>query len=248
MPFLSRKLRTPGVWRQVVTRVIDPAAGSAAVRGELLFFSLLLVWANTSLLAGRWNHSGAFFPVPLANGEWWRLVTHPWVHVSWYHLLLDGAAFLMLCAELGAWNRWRRLGAIMSGALGSLLAALSSPIVASHGFCGLSGIAHGLMAVSALEMIRANERYRRSAGLLALGCVVAKTLIEAFTGNVLLSFLHFGLMGSPVAACHAGGVLGGLIFWLLLRQNCRAVPSNHVAPVTPETAAARTAENCFPVR
>jgi hypothetical protein len=46
--------------------------------------------------------------------------------------------------------------------------------------------------------------------------VIAKAAFEAATGNVALSFLHFGLMGIPVAACHAGGVIGGLVLSLLL--------------------------------
>ena len=198
-----------------VTGVVEQQRG---VRCELLIVLLLLVWANTSLLAGEWNHAWAFSPSRVAAGEWWRLLTHPFVHVSWYHLLLDGAAFLMLYTEMSAWSRRQRLMAVLSCAFGSLVAALSSPIVAGNGFCGLSGIAHGLMVLSALGMVRGKERAQRCAGWIALSCVIAKALLEAITGDVLLSFVHMGLMGSPVAACHAGGVVGGVLAWLIIAR------------------------------
>jgi hypothetical protein len=75
--------------------------GLTPLRLELLFFALILAIANAPLPGGVWQQQLVFFPGSLASGEWWRLVTHPLVHVSWYHLLLDGAAFLMLYAELG---------------------------------------------------------------------------------------------------------------------------------------------------
>jgi rhomboid family GlyGly-CTERM serine protease len=213
---LERDSNVIGDWFRSSSFVTGGVEQQRSLRCELLVVLLLLAWANTSLLAGEWNHAWAFFPSRVAAGEWWRLLTHPFVHVSWYHLLLDSAAFLMLYAEMCARPRWQRLGAVLSCAFGSLVAALSSPIVAGNGFGGLSGIAHGLMVLSALGMVRGNERAQRCAGWIALSCVIGKALLEAITGDVLLSFVHMGLMGSPVAACHAGGVVGGLLFWLIL--------------------------------
>jgi hypothetical protein len=35
--------------------------------------------------------------------------------------------------------------------------------------------------------------------------------------------LHFGYVGTPVAACHLGGVLGGLAAWLAAKRSSRPV-------------------------
>jgi hypothetical protein len=90
-------------------------------------------------------------------------------------------------------------------------------MIQTRGLCGLSGIAHGLMAISALDMVRAgNDPAIRRAGLISFALVVAKSIIEALTGSIMLERLHFGRLGSPVAVCHAGGVLGGLVGWALM--------------------------------
>ena len=85
------------------------------------------------------------------------------------------------------------------------------------------------MALSAVEMIRRVEKRERIAGWCALLIVVGKAAIEAATGQVALAILHFGLMGVPIAACHAGGAVAGLMFALLVRT------ANHAASSIPES-------------
>lgn len=69
------------------------------------------------------------------------------------------------------------------------------------------------MAVSALEMIgqRGPGSPERHAGLVCFLLVVGKASVEALSGRMFFAFLHFGLMGEPVAVSHAGGIIGGLI-------------------------------------
>jgi rhomboid family GlyGly-CTERM serine protease len=173
----------------------------------------------------------SFFPGSVAAGEWWRLLTHPFVHVSWYHLLLDGGAFFLILGGLRERGAWRRLSLVAASALGSLAAVLvGAPGVTSLGFCGLSGAAHGLMAASALEMIRAADGSERRLGAALLAGTAAKCLYEALTGRCFLEILHFGLLGTPLAISHAGGFLGGALVWLAL-DRC---PREHL----PHTAAA----------
>ena len=204
-----------------------PRTGTA-LRLELLAFATMLAIVNSPLLGGAWNAPLAFLPERVIHGQWWRVLTHPFVHVSWYHLLLDGAAFFMLYAELREWSSHRRLLAVAASATGSLLAALTSPVVFANGFGGLSGVAHGLMAISAVEMIRGDRTWERRAGWCALILVIGKAGLEAATGNVALACLHFGLMGVPVAACHAGGVVGGLLVSLSFRT--RQLPGRGAPP------------------
>ncbi len=182
-----------------------------------LIFAIIILVANAPLFWGGSTGALAFFPANVAAGEWWRILTHPFVHISWYHLLLDGSAFLMLCAELRHWRAARRVAAIGTCAAGSLLATFSSPVLWQHGFGGLSGVAHGLMAISSLEMITCDSSEERPVGWCCFIGLLIKGTSEAITGNVVLSFLHFGLVGSPIAACHAGGIIGGLVFYLAVR-------------------------------
>lgn len=82
-----------------------------------------------------------------------------------------------------------------------------------------SGVAHGLMVVSGLEMITAKSSHQtlRRAGAVCFAAVVLKSGLEAVTGQAFFTSLHFGLLGTPVAVCHAGGVLGGIVAFLSWR-------------------------------
>jgi rhomboid family GlyGly-CTERM serine protease len=160
-----------------------------------------------------------FMPQAVQDGEWWRLFTHPFVHVTWYHLLLDGVAFLALYHSLVEVSAVRRLLYVLAAAAGSLLLSwASAPGISTSGLCGLSGTAHGLMAVSALELVGAQPpgSNGRRIGLVSLAVVVGKAALEALSGRMFFTFLHFGLMGDPVAVSHAGGIIGGLFAMLVL--------------------------------
>ncbi len=188
------------------------------VSRDLWVLALLIMLVNVPLLLGGPNEALLFVPSRIAAGEGWRLLTGPFVHVSLYHLLLDAGAFLMLYDSLREPSRFWRLLAVASCAAGSLaLAALT--MMPNGSLCGLSGVGHGLMAISALEMIDDSDRTSVRIGAICLVGLVAKSLFEAFTGYVFFASLHLGDIGSPVAVCHLGGVLGGLaIFaWRHLR-------------------------------
>lgn len=195
-------------------------------RFELAVFAALLLVLNAPVAAGRVPSALIFQPDAVGAGEWWRLVTHPFVHATWYHLLLDGTAFLALHASLAEARAGRRLAYVLASGAGSLGAAwIVRGGSMAGGLCGLSGIAHGLMAVSALEAIvlaRAAGGAQRSAmlraGWTSLALVVAKAGYEAVAGRMLFTWLHFGLMGEPVAVSHAGGVAGGLGLALAFRM------------------------------
>jgi len=98
-----------------------------------------------------------------------------------------------------------------AGSLGASL--IPSPL--TDGLCGLSGIAHGLMAVSALEIMRSTDRSLQNAGMICFITVVLKSIYEAFTVTIAFGFLHFGSIGNAVPICHAGGVLGGILGGLI---------------------------------
>lgn len=178
-------------------------------------WTILLLVVNLPLLWGEVRTSLLFLPDEVAQGQWWRVLTYPLVHLSWYHFLLDAGGFLLLlgCLEEKRWLP-RSLYIIVSGAGALLLAALLDPAISRQGLSGLSGIAHGLMAIAALEMLR--HREQRKWGWISLMMVVSKSAYELWTGQVLFEFIHMGLCGQPMAASHAGGVAGALIVFSLI--------------------------------
>jgi rhomboid family GlyGly-CTERM serine protease len=188
-------------------------------RPEMLLFLGLLFAFNFPVLFGNWWGSMMFQSEAVAGGEWWRLVTHPFVHVTWYHLLLDGTAFLTLYHSLLETRLLKRLAYVLAGGAGSLVLSWMVSDNLVQGLCGLSGIAHGLMAVSAVEMISdtSSDRTTRRVGWISFVLVVLKAAFEAVTGRMFLGFLAFGMLGDPVAVSHAGGIVGGLSMMLLLR-------------------------------
>jgi rhomboid family GlyGly-CTERM serine protease len=202
---------------------LDASLRDTFWRCELTALAAWLVLANLPLLFGGMADGLAFHPQAVGAGEWWRVLTHPFAHVSWYHLLLDAAAFFLAYSELRERRFVERAALVTAAGAGSLLAAvLASPAVAIHGLCGLSGLAHGLSAVVGVELfLRSREQLLRAGGLACLVIVVGKSVIEAATGNVLFADWHFGWLGTPIAVCHGGGVLGALVTWLILQSSQR---------------------------
>ncbi|MBN1419337.1 MAG: rhombosortase [Planctomycetes bacterium] len=199
------------------------------VSPDLWILAVLLLVLNAHLWGSGAAERLIFLPDAVAAGEWWRLVTHPFVHASWWHLALDGAAFALAYRGLGSAPRARRLAWTAACGAGSLLAALLfSPIVFARGLCGLSGIAHGMTVLNGLEIARTGgeDRTLRRMGLACAALVVGKSIIEAVRGDILFASLHLGSVGVPIAVCHAGGVLGGLCAWLVVSRRPRVVPGH----------------------
>lgn len=189
-------------------------------RMELLLFLSAICLINIPLLWGERFSNFAFVPSYVADGEWWRVITYSFAHVSWYHLFIDAGAFMLLYCGLLEPSWLKRILYVVFCALGSLAAAMLSPDIFSGGLCGLSGAAHGLMAVSALEIISHNtaDDNMRFVGVVGLWIVVVKSIVEVVTGKVVFSFLHIGDVGTPLTLCHGGGVLAGIIVFVLLHE------------------------------
>jgi rhomboid family GlyGly-CTERM serine protease len=212
-------------------------------RGDVLLLVVAILAANVPVLLGLGPQALVFDAAAVAAGEWWRIVTHPFVHVGAYHLALDATAFLLLYVSLAEQRPGRRLGLVAGAAAGALLAARAAdPHFAARGLCGLSAAAHGLMAVAALDMLRpeAGPRTMAAAGAAMFGIVVLKSALEAVTGQVALASLHIGPLGTPVAACHAGGVIGALCIHLASNRHRAASDERHVTSSRPSSARAST--------
>ncbi len=210
---------------------------SAPLGADLPILAALIALAALPLLAGRVPLGLVYLPSLVAEGEWWRILTHAFAHVSLYHLALDAGAFLMLYRQLRPLGMARRIAVVAASALFSLAAAHMVPGVYERGLCGLSGAAHGLMAALGLDMAVHGTGRERSAGLTSLALVAGKSLIEAATGSAFFSDLHFGRIGNPIAICHLGGVLGGAAVWIATQgwssSRMKGVPWNPLARRSP---------------
>lgn len=177
----------------------------------------ILAAVNWSLWSGTVNDALVFSTQAFQSGDWWRLFTFPLVHLSWYHLLLDAGAFVFLYKGLKEHRLIiKLLYCLVCGGTSLLFGLWLAPVIVAGGMSGLSGIAHGLMAVAALELMQ--NQSHRTLGFVSYVAVVGKSIYETATGSVAFEFMHMGLCGTPVAACHAGGVVGGMLcFWVVYR-------------------------------
>ncbi len=197
-----------------------PAAALARRAPEVWLFTVLLVGLNLHTVGVDLVAPQIFLPAAVSAGEWWRLATHPFVHVSWYHLLLDAGAFLCLYGILAGHKLHRRLVLLFGCGTGSLVATLwMMPEISHLGLGGLSGIGHGLLLVVGLDWAFGKnvDAPLRRVGWLCVAAVALKSSYEMRTGELAFSSMHLGLTGVPMVACHGGGALGGAAAWVLLR-------------------------------
>lgn len=186
---------------------------------ELWIYVGMLAAANIGLVWDSVATGLYYYPEQVLKGQWYRVLTHGFVHVSWYHLLLDGSAFLMLYAMLRQPDTKKRILYVLGANLGCVVGVtLVLPIQGSLGYAGLSGVAHGLMAVWALESIVETEnKTDQLTGWVTLTLVVSKALVEAVQGSVVFAFMHGNLMGQPIGISHLSGVLGACLAYGLCR-------------------------------
>jgi rhomboid family GlyGly-CTERM serine protease len=192
----------------------------------LIGFAGLLLISNLNLFRTVAPSALIFRPELVASGEWWRLFTHPFVHVSWYHLLLDSIGVMVLWAELTTFSLLgKTIAAVSCGAGSVLFATCFSPRIGQTGFCGLSGVAHGLMFLVGLCWIWQAVGLRRSghvmrsqllSGLLFVLVSGGKAVYEVVSGDIVFSALHMGVLGVPIVHSHLGGIAGGGLAFVLL--------------------------------
>jgi rhomboid family GlyGly-CTERM serine protease len=196
-------------------RLFEKAHAAHRLPGDTLVLLIIVLIFNAHLIGLGSGISSIFIPSAVKHGQWWRLLTHPFVHVTWYHLLLDAGAFFILYADLKNKSLPLKMFCLIACAGTSLAAALIfSPLIESLGLCGLSGTAHGLMALTGLEMIKDGKNKR--IGQVSFMVVLIKSIYELISGTVVFDFMHMGLCGTPVAACHFGGVVGGILSFLVM--------------------------------
>ena len=113
----------------------------------------------------------------IEQGQFWRIFSAHWVHVSWMHLLLNGLG-LVICVSLTnpGWSpvRWLLCCVIMAIGI-SILLALNNPEI--RDYAGLSGVLFGLYLLTALSLYARD----RLVAVLIIVAIVIKVLMEQFS-------------------------------------------------------------------
>lgn len=186
-----------------------------------LVIIILLAAANYHLFLDASPSALVYKQEKVMQGEWWRIITHPLVHVSWYHLVLDVGACLLLWRELELDSMIQRLLVVVMACATSLLfAVFFSPLIKDYGYCGLSGLAHGLMVYVGLSWLSSGYTERAvikaSVALVLIAFSGGKAVLEVVDGAVVFSQLHLGDFGVPLVHAHLGGAVGGALSFLIL--------------------------------
>lgn len=147
---------------------------------------------------------GAIVPALVADGEYWRLFTGMFLHVSLLHIALNGYALYIVGsvveAELG---RWRFLAIyLVTGLFGSAAVYMFSGIFEPT--IGASGAIFGLFGVFAAYNYRRRDNAFYAARMRSMLTVIAINLIFTFW------------VASISKAGHIGGLVGGLILGLAI--------------------------------
>ncbi|PPE73164.1 rhombosortase [Solimonas fluminis] len=151
----------------------------------------------------------------VAAGQWWRLLGANFLHLGWYHLLLNLLGLwtlLLLCPEPLPARTWL-LRLLVLGLAVTLGIHVLAPQWRSY--VGFSGILHGLFLLGLLP-----QALRRDGiALAALACLAAKLAWEAFSGTPISDEQALG--GRVAQEAHWFGIIAALCYAAiagLLRQ------------------------------
>lgn len=187
---------------------------------DVLLLGAMIATINVRLLIGGNTDYWAFYSGAVSNGQWWRLITNDFAHGGLSHLLAVGLIFWILYLSLEEKRPLRRLTYVFASSIAANASAvLFDPATSLDGMRGLSGVVHGLLGVWALERILLPGRSpaQRSLGLAVLLVTIGKVVVELKSDWSLYAALHLGGAGGYTPACHAGGLIAGMMAFACFR-------------------------------
>ena len=168
-------------------------------------WALLLVLAVLLLLAAGgapWLLALRFERVAVHSGQWWRLLSAHFVHLGARHLLLDGAALVLLWALFARALGPKSWVLVVLGSIVAIDAGLWWLAPQLQWYVGISGLLHGVWAVGAV----ASAWRREFTGWLLMIALAGKLAWEQSAGASLV------VAAFPVVVdAHLYGALGALL-------------------------------------
>ncbi len=170
-----------------------------------------------ALLAMLSQATADFIPIAyqrdaVLHGEWWRLISGGWLHHNFNHLAMNIVAWAFI---------WQLMPQRLAGVSGVLLLGLEvifvdiSLFLLSPGteyYWGLSGALHGVFAISAIMLIKEQDRqgwWWLLGLLIKLGWDLCRT--DAVTSELIGTRVH--------VESHIMGAVTGLVVGLILVQS-----------------------------
>lgn len=145
----------------------------------------------------------------IKTGEWWRLLTGHFFHLSWSHLLLNLIGmWVIIYIFHPIMKPILLLASVFSLAIGTSLGLLLfRPDVGWY--VGLSGLLHGFIIVGAIVNFRSRPRF----ATLILSCVSVKLVWEQFFVDA--NAINFLIGGRIIYDAHSYGAISGIILTFL---------------------------------
>ena len=151
----------------------------------------------------------------IAAGEWWRLVSGNFVHLGWYHWMLNEIGILvlvLLCPERLAPAVWLRRLLLIGLGMTMCLFWLVPEMV---WYVGLSGVMHGLFLLG----LARQALQRDWIALACLAYLFGKLAWEMVMGVPVSDEVAIG--GKVALESHLYGALSALVYGLVFRAFTR---------------------------
>ncbi len=195
---------------------------------------VLAVLATACAFASPAIRSALVADERIFDGQWWRLVSGPFVHATWGHLVRDLAlvaiAGIAYEGPLAAKKLYVFAGGIVLPAIAVLIAR------DAEWYCGLSGLSHALLAAALSYEVVRRRGAARAIVLVLCAIAAAKPIYELVTGAPAFAMsLGDGVMQVPLA--HVVGVCVGIACGLAAgsAHTCRVDVCTE-PPLTPATS------------
>lgn len=166
-----------------------------------VLLGLIAVVALCQLFTGGWNASVIDAGLTKINGrasDWWRLLTAPFLHGGWIHLLMNASALYYLGRRMEVLARWPHVAAVFLiaawvGGEASARFVAASSVGASGGLMGLLGF------------LLVFENLHRS--------LVPQAATRRLLAGVVLTGV-IGVIGFKLIdnAAHIGGLVAGMVY------------------------------------
>ncbi len=147
----------------------------------------------------------------ISQGEWWRLLSGHFVHLSWTHLALNVMGLALMWALFFPDYSLRSWALILACALLAIDAGFFFIERDVRWYVGLSGVLHGVMAAGTL----AHLKRREPDAWILLPFLAGKLAYEQFVGTMPYSL--DSASGPVVVDAHLYGTLGAVLAVLALR-------------------------------
>lgn len=147
------------------------------------------------------------------NGQWWRLLTAPWLHGNVIHFAMNAMALLYLGKRVEVFARWPHLLAVLL--FSSLAGGILSASLIAKTSVGISG---GLMGWLGFLLVFESLHDR------LVPISIRRRLLAAVLLTAVIGLLGYRYIDN---AAHAGGMLAGMVYGFLVfpKSNSMRRPS-----------------------